>query len=753
MLLRQLALLLAVAVALSSPAAEVKLGPETPIVLVRVGPAAYFQDGMIASNGREFLAVWRDTRERAADGDLYAARLDSEGRVVELFGHRVARGRYPIALASNGQNYLAISPADSDPHGHNQFSAFALDADGNAIGAERLLDTPQVLGLASNGSSYLMIASVWDSAAHTRARLGAVLVDSSGTTLAVELLDMDSNSMNYGLPLLAVNNGRYDVLGYPTNCNLGCTPVLKTFEVHGASMTSRATSMPVPLGAAVAITADRLLFAWPGAQDQVFVSIVDRAGHTVLPTTVAATLPGASASYFSVNVYWDGREFLLAATTGYGVVRTKRMASDGAVVSDDWRLLSSSTIGHPPRFVTNGETAILHWVDTALSSAGDFVERTLHGFDDLAGVSNAPAVIAWSGRAQRDVHIASMQAGVMAVWRDEDAHEILGAVRGVQFSIDAQPSGSVGPPSITTGQSRFLVAWYERNGSKTRMLARRYSFGGLPIDAAPLVIVPDFNKAYLDNAPGVAADDGSVVFTDDSEPGAIRLLRLDVAGGTVTEIGRVATATTMSSWGSLRPMKTVSHWIVPYFVYYGFFSPHIDVSWSFALSYLPLSGGDGPAMHDLFCGYASQCTRTGFANAGDAVLLTSPRQGFLSVHAPDPAGAPRPNALPQTNTPGPADIDLAWNGSEFVAVWTTYNGGPIRAMRLDARGNALDSVPIEIAAEGSNLYSQPSIAVTDDGVIIAYTRAARENGGAPRAFMRTLERLPPLVPRRRATRH
>jgi len=750
MLSCRIAPLLALALALSSSAAEVRLGPETPVVPVRVGPAAYLQDGMIASNGREFLAVWSDAREQRAGFDLYAARLDDEGRVTEPFGHRVARTRFLIALASNGENYLAISPAGYDSSGHDRFSALALDAAGNPIGTERLLDVPRVLALASNGSSYLMIASVWDSDGRTYTHFGAVLLDGNGATLATELLGMDWNSADYRLPLLAVNDGRYDVLGYPPNCTWPCTPILKTFEVHGASMTSSATAMPVPPGAAVAITADRLLFAWPGAQDQVLVSIADRAGHTILPATIAGTLAGAATASFSA--YWDGREFLLAAMTyesGRRIVRTRRIASGGGPLSNDWLVLSSTTMA-APRFVFNGRTGILHWTDSALSASGDFVGRSLHGFSDLEAAPNAPAVIASSGRAQPDVHIAWARAGRMAVWRDEDAHEILGAAGGVEFSIDAQPSRSVGPPSITAGQNRFLVAWYEQNGSNTRMLGRRYVFDGTAVDAAPLVIVPEYSKRYLDNAPGVAADEGSFVIADDSESGAIRLLRLEEAGGTVSAIGRVAVDT--FSWGSLRPMKTVSHWIVPHFVYSGFHSPHVDVSWALALSYLPLSGSGGNTTVDLSCGYAWQCTRNGIAHAGDAVLLAFPRQGVL-VHAPDPAGALGFSPLAQTQLPFPAHIDLAWNGSEFVVVWTTYDGGPIRAMRLDTRGNALDSVPIEIAAEGSNAYSQPSIAVTDGGVIIAYTRAARENGGAPRAFTRTLERLPAPVPRRRSTRH
>ena len=55
------------------------------------------------------------------------------------------------------------------------------------------------------------------------------------------------------------------------------------------------------------------------------------------------------------------------------------------------------------------------------------------------------------------------------------------------------------------------------------------------------------------------------------------------------------------------------------------------------------------------------------------------------------------------------------------------------------------------ATTGALLVAALSVIATPTGVAIAYSRPDEANGGAPNAFMRTLDRLG-SVPRRRAAR-
>src|SRR6185436_21056235 len=83
-------IVLAALVAVNAFAAEVRLGPELPIVpVIRTGPAAYTQGGpSIASNGHDFLAMWSDGREGLRTSRYFTSRLAAAGEVVEPYGRR-----------------------------------------------------------------------------------------------------------------------------------------------------------------------------------------------------------------------------------------------------------------------------------------------------------------------------------------------------------------------------------------------------------------------------------------------------------------------------------------------------------------------------------------------------------------------------------------------------------------------------------------------------------------------------------------
>ncbi|HJQ35600.1 MAG TPA: hypothetical protein VKB93_00540, partial [Thermoanaerobaculia bacterium] len=87
-----------------------------------------------------------------------------------------------------------------------------------------------------------------------------------------------------------------------------------------------------------------------------------------------------------------------------------------------------------------------------------------------------------------------------------------------------------------------------------------------------------------------------------------------------------------------------------------------------------------------------------------------------------------------------AATDIVWNGSEYVAAWTT-DTGTLRVRRFAADGQPLDAEPFTIATDVETF--RPSIAVTPDGVVIAYSKHDDAYGGVLRAYMRTLERRRP----------
>jgi hypothetical protein len=94
---------------------------------------------------------------------------------------------------------------------------------------------------------------------------------------------------------------------------------------------------------------------------------------------------------------------------------------------------------------------------------------------------------------------------------------------------------------------------------------------------------------------------------------------------------------------------------------------------------------------------------------------------------------------------------IAWDGTEFVIAWIDC-GTILHALRIDQLGNPIDA-PFDVAIGVPLVVMGPSIVPTADGVNIIYTRTDASNGDAPRAFKRSLARLPSAPPRRRVVTH
>lgn len=718
--------------------AEVKLGPEIPLVPVRLGPAAFHQSEVIAaSNGRDSLAVWRDRREQVGwPHHLYATRLDAAGQPADPFGRKLDVRGSPARLASDGDHYLFAYFGDRDSSSHIQ----VLDENGLALGADRQLQQ-RFVDAESNGRGYLLVVA-------GDKGLELESLDRDGAVLGSQPLGLTSP-----LSGLRVNRGRYDFLGYASDCRACGTPVLETIDVDGGTFTVSETKLQVslPQNARARVTEDRILFAWVSNENEIQYTIVDRAGRVLTPATAIRT----PAWVLDLTVFWDGEEFLLAASQQRTTWSAQRIRPDGALVSPGPNVITTNG-ATALRFVSNRTSQLLVWTETEWPRAdGHVVARPLlHGFRDLANAS-LPAPIAYSGRSQRDVRVAWANSRLMAVWRDESAHEILAALDGTEMPIEHQSSRRVGNPSVTAGEDRFLVTWFDDDGGSSRLMARRFALDGTALDEQPIVVSAG-TKRILDDAPGVTAEGSSFYISDDLERGQIRFLRLDGSSGFVEELWRHTPASCPSinpCWGSFPPTKTASDWIVPYLVYRGARGAVLSPVWALRILQMPLSGGSPRTLQMNQSLFDWEATWTGMTRVGDQFVFFYPSSWSLTLEMLDGSTLTERiiRVFDAPNYSGPDLADIVWNGSEYVVVWSGQNGGPIGGIRLDRQGNPLDGAPFMIA-EGSNELSRPSIAVTDDGVIIAYTRAAVENGGAPRAFTRTLPRLSPVA-RRPSARH
>ncbi len=99
-------------VSLSANAAV--FGPEVPLSPPTIAPAPYEQHLVaVASNGRDFLAMWLDRRSSVpavpnAPAALYVERLDRAGRPQNLFGLKLRDAAYSASLVWTPAGYVAL---------------------------------------------------------------------------------------------------------------------------------------------------------------------------------------------------------------------------------------------------------------------------------------------------------------------------------------------------------------------------------------------------------------------------------------------------------------------------------------------------------------------------------------------------------------------------------------------------------------------------------------------------------------------
>ena len=710
-------------------AATPQLGPETPLAPVPIGPAVFEQNRpAIASNGRGFLAIWQDMREATGRPALYTTALNRDGAVIDPLGRRLRTGigQSPL-IASDGRDYLVYDAS------HAQ----RVLEDGSPIGEAKALNLwGDRMSLTSNGATYLLVARKFVG------RTVAYLLELDGGLRATIAVPVDTP-----LSVAPIDHG-YSVAGLPSPCGIICRPVL-----HTISEQEVATDTLLPVIAdrrseiVIAQAPDRILVAWkPFSPDwRIAFYIADRAGNLLTPQT---NIAGAPADALPEGAAWDGSEFLITTQTNYATRSVVAVTLSGAI--SEVRQVSTSSYG-PLALATNGIARVLVWPDRKFTSNGDIVAATAFRASSLG--TQPAEVISLSGRAQVGVHIASAAGHTFGVWTDDELSEISGVIDGVAVTI-ARPEGRiVSMPGVVAGGGVFVVAWTEfapRNETG-QLLVRRYSYAGNAIDPMPVAVASVSRTAATESwralnrfdamqPPGLVFD-GEAFAIVTRQTTQYRATRLSTSGVFDTvDVGKGGWWTV-----SVRPLAIGDRWVIPTSVHDpGFVSPLTPTN-SVVIMSAQRPGGFAQEARLVAEDYFFGAVPLAAAHAEGRVTLAWPAASGLSIMQTSADG--RLLGKAQFFGSNVAEADLAWNGTEYVAVWTEYDR-TLKAMRFNSSAVALDHAPITF----SELVApfQPSITVSSTGVTIAYSRSDAASGGAPRAYVRTLDANPGSSSRRRA---
>lgn len=682
----------------------------------------------VASNGRDYLVLWSDERGLPSGGNgglsaLWAGRLDATGHPVEPAGHKVvdaAVGKlvwtgtsYALVYSTGGISFLQML----DDNGYPTAPPVHLDLGG----------PPFAVG--TNGNTIL-----------TTDFTGEVfLVDFNGGVLRQHI----GHQLVVVSPIGATPGGDYFFAAMETDCS-NCAPRIVLEQVDRATaVVTRHPLLDVNLGTrmnAAASDDGRMLVAWsdPVADaNAVRYEIVDSTAHVLAGPSL---LPSGAFSY-DISVGFDGRDFLVASAS-----QSWRIASNGQVLDRGTADAGALLFAHGASSVLEAHTAVTNGdVDTLVRAAPSFAE-----------LRAAPErSVAMSSRRQQEPRLASSAAGFTA-WIENATSLMVQPAGGAATHIAEVPGYFSSALAVAGGGNGYLIAWEGVVAdNKLAYFARRLRLDGTPLDAAPI----SFAAGDVSGPISVAFDGSNYLAVWPAFNGAVHGVRI-AANGTLLDATPLVLAPANNHAASSPRVvwngkSFVVAWLDEIFCLCAI-SPAPPPEVRVLAMRVGRDGKPLDAAPALVWDKTSVLSSLALTTNGDGAALVWTGAGCVWAAAlrddETLAGDARSLTcltLPSVYSNSFSDAGVAWSGSEYVAIWRDPGPNVIRAERLDRALATIDDFDVSPAGLAA---AQPDIAAIATGVAIAYVRSAPEPefGGAPRVFVRSLERLEPAPPRRRA---
>ena len=510
----------------------------------------------VASDGSGYLVVWEDVRSMA-DYDIYGARVDTSGNLLDTAGIPVCTNAYDQQSPSVSyclSRYLVVwhdgrNAVDSDIYGSRiDTSGAVLDTSGIAISTRP--DDQIQPSLISDGASCLV---VWVDEEGADSYIRAARVDTSGTVLDPTALtlygptsDIWQTSVAFGTEVWLVvwsvwdSGSEWDVYGTRADTS-GALLDSSALEISGAANEQRSPSV-APCG-------ENYLVVWHdwrssggwdvyGARVDATGAVLDPMGFPISSMARREWYPWVGSRGPNCLVVWiDSRNL---AWELYGA----RVDTLGTVL-DPTGICISSTLGgvgySAPRVVYSEPYFLVVWEDDRNGNADIYGARV-----DTSGIVLDPSGIAICDESgnQRLPSVGSDGRSYLAVWTDfrDGAHP---HIRGTRIDTSGMVLDSSGiiisdtveseyGPSLAFDGSNHLVVWTrDWDGPDTDIYGARVDGSGNVLDSPPIPISRTFS---YQRSPSVVFD-GNYYFVvwedrrDYPEP--------DIYGARVTTSGEV----------------------------------------------------------------------------------------------------------------------------------------------------------------------------------------------------------------------
>jgi hypothetical protein len=450
---------------------------------IAISTAPNYQLGpQVAFGGNIFLVAWTDYRAGGDDDNIYGARVDAAGTVLDSGGIGISTApneQWAPSIAFDGTNYLVVFTSQNRPNvsDYNVRAArvnaagTVLDANGFTISLRA--NDQRSPALAFDGTNFL---AVWrDERSGTGAIYGArvsqagVLLDGTGIAISSGPLDQSS-------PAVAFDGTNYLVAwGAESGVISGArvSPAGTVLDPSGIAISpaSRYGSSP-----ALSFDGTNYLVAWsddyvdPNTETEfltIFGARVSPAGTVLDPSGIV--ISGGDFGATDPALAFDGTDYLVAWENG-GAIKGARVTPGGTVLDPNGiAIATASGSAFDPALAFDGTNFLVAWDDSRGGGADIYAARL-----SPSGTVLDPGGIAISTAAndQTSPALAFDGTDYLVTWVDlrTGVHKDIYGARISPAGSVLDPAGfaisatntDVGLPAAFAGGAGRIAVAYER---------------------------------------------------------------------------------------------------------------------------------------------------------------------------------------------------------------------------------------------------------------------------------------------------
>jgi hypothetical protein len=443
------------------------LSPELAVTPATLVPTPFTHGAAVAANGDRALAVWEDFRET---GDIYGARIDAAGNVLDPTGLRLFHGQAAFAAAPSPDGGWLVAVQNTGGDGY----AILVTRDGT-------VSPPKKIGSVAAGASSLQLATNGETFLLLLGGTRAFLLGLDGNVVAGPLL-VGPGFGPYGA---VASDGRDYLVATTSNGGTTLTPISRA----GAAGTPHLIFAGYGIAAVTMASDGTRYFVAASAPPGTILTAFASADGTLIGVEHAAQQLYA----FNLSAVSDGRDFGLIWTVIAPSPNPQPLLY-GAPVDAFGNIANPQFLGR--RVTGDGGIALTSLGGSVLIVRGE--DFRLFGAFTTIGSLNGPLLpdfpIAQTAAAETAPVLTATSSGAVVLWRDFArsawrAETLDGAGRPSGRIIDVAGTAAADQPHATFDGTNVVLSW-RVNGV---LFAQRYDASLQPLDAQPIRIFDDVN--------------------------------------------------------------------------------------------------------------------------------------------------------------------------------------------------------------------------------------------------------------------